>query len=341
MEGRFDQLLHRAIESYGAGRTHPIQVMPASAGYLFTDSVEETIQQLWPQNERVEFEVVLSDIREGLRWARKGELTLAADSFASARERVAASDGFRQRTLLVNSFLEAAEGYLQYRLGHWSKAKLCVCAALEADCELECLYGFNILQIHRIQLLQNLIRAHTRSGHLDQAMDLAGQVFQYFDETIETLPVGSHWSHRRMATVPLELRLAMEAEIGCEVARALAGHDSSRALRLFRRVTFPAHSRDTQRQPRLLAWAKTKEAFLTGDTEAFLECCASFLPAGREDTPVFWYATVVDLVAKCCSCGTELSLRFREQVIRDASGWEDLPPSFEALLTTTQAAAGI
>jgi hypothetical protein len=330
-----DHLLRRVIESYHSGRSHLVQVAPASAGYLFTDLLEQTIQQLWPHNECTEFGEALCHIREGLRAARAGQFVSAGKNFTRVRQRLSAGTGSKARILLEQSSLAAAEGYLEYRLGDWSKARRCVLEALEIDCELECFYGFDILHIHRIQLLQNLIRVDARRGCDEQAIDLAGHIFQYFDESVDTLPIGTNWDHSRMASIPIALSLAMEAEIGCEIVRLLAGRDAYRSLRLFQRATFPAHPDGTKRQPRLIAWAMTKEAFLTGKTDVFLELCAGFLPTGREDTPLFWYATVIDLIATCKSLNTELSLSFCEHVVADATAWEDLPPDFMRLLKTS------
>ena len=169
----------------------------------------------------------------------------------------------------------------------------------------------------------------------DRAIELASQILSYLEGASEVLPIPGPWGCERVARQFPEIVAAMFAQVTSEVALILAGKKRQLAHDLF-----AVASANMQLQangschchPRAHAWFLVKEAFVGNDVATFLERASHFLAEGRADTPLLWYATVIDLVALCDELELPDSKLLKWEIARDAVTWEYLPQPFFPLL---------
>ncbi|MFH7029790.1 MAG: hypothetical protein ACHBN1_31625 [Heteroscytonema crispum UTEX LB 1556] len=232
-------------------------------------------------------------------------------------------------------FLEAAEAYLDYRRGDFDQAYARISKALAIDVVLEEEYGYEILHLHRIQLLHNLVRSDARRMQFASAIELACQLLGYLEGTSEVLPLSGSWGSEHIARQPSELVAAMFGQITDEVALILAGKNRQVKSELFaiakRHIQLQANG-NTRCHPQSHTWFLLKEAFVDNDVATFLERASRFLAEGRGDTPLLWYAVVVDIVALCNQLDLPEEELFKREVAKDAVSFLNLPERFVPLL---------
>jgi hypothetical protein len=84
--------------------------------------------------------------------------------------------------------------------------------------------------------------------------------------------------------------------------------------------------------PQAYVWLLIKQAFVNNDFATFLERASDFLAFGRADTPLLWYATVIDLITLWDELALPNLELVRLEVASNMATWEKRPQKFSSLL---------
>ncbi len=273
---------------------------------------------------------------DGLRLARAGRLEEASEFFDRCWEDLAQARDSRRAHLLAKAPLEAAHAYLEYKRGQPALARSRIFSAMDADLELESDDDdFILLEMHRLQLAQNLMRIDLRSGEPQRALRLAGQILAYTEGFIDTLPVHHSWRGAEFITrTPPVIRRILVPQIAGDVVLALSS-DSQDELE----TTFLQNARigDYRTRPGVLneqfrRWILVKQAFHQKDWDDYLRRLLEFLPTGRRGLQTVWYSSLVDLLKFCRTLNDPASLRLQERLLLETRKWPGLPVPFRPLL---------
>ena len=254
----------------------------------------------------------------GLKASRQQHKLDACRWFGLARVLCDSPELSLEGRLLCQSFQEAAEAYLDYRLGDFEKARTRLHRALTSDSILEQEFGHKLLHVHRLHLTNNLIRLEVRLRGLAGAMELAGRLLSYMHGRSETLPVPGSWSSQYVALLPPELIDAMIVQTSSEVASALSGlkieaaHDALEILWCHADIESAAELG----QPQARTWFLAKRAFVSGDSSTFLHMCTSLLAEGPSIAPILWHMTALDLAGLCESIALPEAQTLRSKILQ-------------------------
>lgn len=321
--------LFTILESYRLGKTKTIEVAPG----LPDNSIDEYLSRLMrtrlPSIDRLLMHKFGNARQRGLLAARRGDLMVAEQKFGAARFLLELNQLSTEGSLLYQSFLEQAESYLDYQRGDFDQARNRIYHALAINVTLEEEHEYDILLLHRIQLVRNLVRIDARCMYLERAIELAYQILSYLQGKLEVLPIPGNWGYERVLRQPSEFVGSIFAQVTYEVALILAGKNRQVVRDLF---GFASAKSNCHSHLRANAWLLVKQAFSSNDVALFLERASQFLSEGRADTPLLWYATVIDLIVLCEELDLPDSELFTQEVGRDAATWKHLPQKFSSLL---------
>lgn len=327
--------LHTILESYRLGKTNTIEVTPGLPGDSINEYLLRLITKRLPSTERLWMYKFGNARQRGLLAARRGDWIVAEQKFGAARLLLELNKLSTEGSLLYQSFLEQAEAYLDCRRGDFEQARYRTFKALAIDVTLEEEYEYDILLLYRIQLVHNLVRIDARCMYFKQAIELACQILSYLQGKLEVLPIPGNWGYERVLRQPPEFVGAMFAQVTGEVALILAGKSRQVVCDLFE-----VASTNLQLQVngkchcyfRANAWLLVKQAFASNDVALFLKRASKFLSEGRAETPLLWYATIIDLIALYDELNFPDSEVFKQEVAKDAATWGYLPQKFSSLL---------
>lgn len=331
----YQHVLKTTLQNYRLGRVKPIQFVLHKYGDFFTHRLYLRMESRLPQEEQVIMQQAANTRENALMAVRCGEFVMAEHLFAKARIPLESNLLSPESSLLHRSFLEQAEAYLDYRKGDFEQVHTRTSVALAIDAVLEEKYEYKIMHIHRIQLLHNLVRTEAKQMCYNQAIELAAQLLAYLEGAIKTLPFPGFWGFEYIVSQPKELLAATFAQIASEIAVILAGKSPQLArelLAVVRQHIPPQLQEHYHGHPRAYGWFLLKKSFLENDIAKFLEQASHFVAEGCTDTPLLWYAAVVDFVALCNDFDEPFSLLVKQEVTTDAISWKFLPQTFSVLL---------
>jgi hypothetical protein len=337
MDISYSELIRTALEHYQQGARKPKQPTSLDPGHKIKRRAEMIFQSRLSLADQLVMSGFTSAINQGLAAARQGQFLMAEQFFVQAREPLLSDKLSTEGHLICKSFQEAAEAYLDYRRGDFSHARAHMLEALATDIILEEEYGYDkfITHSHRLEFAINLVRIDARWMRFERAVDLADSLLGYLEGGLEVLPLPGSWSRKLVELLPPELSTAHFVTIASEVAPILADKNRQVAGDLFTiaaRHTKLKTNSNCHYHPGVHAWFLVKEAFLSNEVVTFLERVSHFLSEGRADTPVLWYATVVDLLALCNQLDLPVSKLVRQAIVQDAVTWENIPQSLLCLL---------
>ena len=329
------ELIQNTLKNYRQGCVKPIEPPVTNFFASFYNDWETFIKsQLSPIDQRLLNN--LETIRtKGLNAARQGNLIKAEQHFKAARTRLKLDKLSTLSSLLFKSALERSEAYLDYRLDDFDKARNRTFSILETYVLLEKEYGYEILFLRRLQLLCNLVQLEAGCMRYEYAINLASQLLSYLEGKLEVLPVPGNWGCDRIMRQSPELMAATFALVTCEVAKILVGKKHQLVKELFEIVSFNLQLQANDNcycHPRSYSWLLIKQAFVNKDIPKFLELAASFVGEGRADTPLLWYATVIDLVSVCDELELPESQLLKQEILEDSVSWKDCPQKFLSAL---------
>jgi hypothetical protein len=336
-------LLETVLHQYQNSRRQTASAV--RQGDPFSDELYARIENRLSLSEQLLLHRALSDRDAALLAVRTGQLAMANQLFAEARRALHSNALSQEGKLLHQSLLYQSETYLDYRQGEFALVRSKTETALSIDILLEDHYGYDLFHLHRIQLLHNLVRTDARCQDYDRALELAGQILGYLEGQREDVPMSNAWGSERMARQPVELVRMMIAQITSEIALILASQKPEQAYSLFQIATrdlLDVGKVDRSQIPMPLDrhshdWLHLKQAFLNRDYATFLTQTCSFLEVGRSQSPLLWYAVVVDLLRLCDQLCNELDCpmakRLQQEIVRDALEQEQtIPLKFRSLI---------
>src|SRR5688572_17881781 len=212
-----DETAERTFEAYRTGLLIPPVRPPKPTFYrVLMDSVIGRIAL----RERLVFRKSYRATHQGLMAARQGDLGTAAERFAASREVVERHRPGEACRLLSTTFVEAAHAYLEYRHGRFDRARERIFTALDSDLDLESDAAFGCLEMHRIQLADNLMMIDLREGMHEEGLALAGAILAYAEGNAGSLPVHRGWRPDYVRSAPITVRRGALGQIAHEVAMA-------------------------------------------------------------------------------------------------------------------------
>jgi tetratricopeptide (TPR) repeat protein len=331
----YRELFHATVKNYQQGCAKPLQLAPETSDRLADKKSQALIEKRLPLTDQLIMRRFDNARTRGLIATRSGNLIMAERAFTAARAPLLLSKLSLEGSLLYQSLLEQAASYLDYRQGNFDQARNRIYEALAIDLVLEEEYEYDMLLLHRIQLVHNLARIDANCMYLERAIELICRILNYLEGTSEALPIPGDWGYERVTRQPVELVTAMFAQVTSEIAIILAGKNSQVVRHLFVVISTNLQLQTCNNyccHPRAYSWLLVKQAFASNDFANFLELASQFLNEGRADIPLLWYATVIDLVALCDELDLPDSKVFRQDVASLATTWEYLPQKFFSLL---------
>ena len=244
-------------------------------------------------------------------------------------------EGCAECWLLGTSILESASAYMEFRQGRFEEARRRTLVSMDADLALEQEHAYGLLEMHRIQSVNNLMRIALREGDAERALALAGRIVAYLDGRAAGLPVHHSWLSKTLYEVPKVLRRAMMAQVANEAVLAL--HALPNSNKNWQHFYEPLEGQDTitkcsSPHPRILQWVHAKDAFARERWDLYLDQISLFLPGGREDIAPIWYSCVIDFLEFCRLIDTHLSRYVRSAILRDSAKWPSVPVALRSLL---------
>ncbi len=272
---------------------------------------------------------------QGVRLSRESRLEEACAVFREGWAELERVELSPQGLLLAITFLESAHAYLDYKQGSFDRARDRVLRSMEADLQLEADADFNLLELHRIQSAQNLMRIDLKAGEPRRALDLAGRILAYTEGFLTSLPVHHSWqSEKILVRTPRPIRRALIGQVANDVALAFVSLHSADL-----ESEFLAHSAVAWYfeeagvlHEQLRLWFLARQAFHREHWDRYLELLLDFLPAGRGDIQTIWYSTMIDLLAVCRSLDSQAALGLHDRILLDVPKWSGVPRPLQALL---------
>ncbi|NJM20902.1 MAG: hypothetical protein HC907_20380 [Richelia sp. SM1_7_0] len=244
--------------------------------------------------------------------------------FAEARIPLELKSLSSEGKLLHETFLEQAEAYLDYCKGNFERVYTRIFDAIAIDIVLEEEYDYDIMVIHRIQLLHNLMRTEASCGCFERAIEIASTLLGYLQGTLKVLPFSDSCVRERLRCQPKEVLADTFSGITSEIALILAINEAQTANHLLAIAVqhLPLSIADNFLHQPSYQWFLLKQALVNQDIRSFLQKTACFLGSGRADSPLLWYATVVDLFALSKKFDFPSTKLIVQEVKQDAPKWE-------------------
>ena len=223
-----DTQLHTVLNGYWHGRNKPTET-------LFEDFDQEIgshidLTNRFPQNIVNIMEQCKRYRTRGLQAARDDNFELAQQSFMAASKIIALTPMSKKYSLYLCAFQQAAEAYLDYRLGDFDKARKRINDALVMDRLLIDEHNYEVLQIPHMRRLHNLMRIEVRVGKWEEAMNLGSHILNDL-----TNPFG--WSLKLRDILPPKLLdnviIFYANQFVVEMAQILAAKEGEELYDLF------------------------------------------------------------------------------------------------------------
>ena len=322
------KLLPLVWECYRSGAAVPPRRSPAASGVGFDLLLDAALSTRLPLSEQLLIRFVSTVRARGLAAARNDHLIEAQQALDEGR-RVLKTDSLSSEGKLIGkTFHHAVEAYLEYKRGNVSRARTHVRNALAIDCRLITKYGYNILDLHRVQLGHNLMRVDVHCGNLVAAAQMCASLIAYLEGRADQWPLPEFRIETDPSQLPPDLLSAMTVQILGELALVLAGNTGKEGRRMFAPMIMHVQSPPApacSRQARAHLWLQAKWAYLQEDWISFLEQAMSLLQEGPGEMLLLWRAAVLDLFDLCCALDGEEAERIRSRIFLDSQQWTQVP----------------
>jgi hypothetical protein len=243
--------------------------------------------------------VLASEIREkGLAFLKAGDLEAGADWLREARRIYSEAALSREPRLSANSFQYPAEAFLQYKAGEYSRAEASLLQAISLCHALRDDYGHQV-EVRRIHLTRNVVRAKARGGSPKEALKLATLLLGYLEGREAECPLRK----LRMSSAPdpllREERWALVGQVLAEIALLATRRDSTSLDPLSAAAGLRvAYDRDGSvgEFAQVHAWLAARRAMLEGDARGFLTHGIVFFAGGQGYLSRAWHELTLDLM---------------------------------------------
>jgi hypothetical protein len=268
---------------------------------------------------------------QGFEAAVLGKSDAASRAFDIAETILKSNPLFYESRLLCTSFLRAAAAYLDYSLKDFDSARTKLLEAIECDDVLETQFGYSTLHIHRVHLVENIMRLEFQAGRPLEALSLARSLLLYLAGTTPELPAPGNWGQARLSRISPEIVSSKFAGITAGVAHFLAHLDAPTARRFFYFVNPNCDSgKQEYCHPQAMEWFAIKNAFCDAQHLDFLSRASEFLVKGPQAVAGLWSAVALDVVEACDTLLPEAKTAQRE-IVADAMRWTFIPRRLKPL----------
>ncbi|MEH2361810.1 hypothetical protein [Nostoc sp.] len=329
----YKQLLQTTLDSYRQGCAKSSEI--ENTQNLAEQKLQTLLQSRLPLTDQQVITKFAYARIQGLNAVRQGDFIEAERAFLQARIPLETDKLSAEGSLFYKSLLEQSQSYLDYCRGDFDQARERVLEAIKNDVILEEEYGYEILFLHRIHLVHNLVRIDARSMYFKDAIELACNILNYLQGASDNLPIPVSWGSERVTRQSPENIATMFAAITSEIAIILAGQKRQMAHDLFVIISNGIQLETNNKSycyPSEFSWLLVKQAFMNSDFTTFLKLASDFLALGRATTPLLWYATIIDLLSVCDELTIPESNLIREEIEKQAMTWKNLPQKFSYLL---------
>ena len=240
-----------------------------------------------------------------------------------------------QSRILLGSFQQAAEAFIDFRCGRYGEARERVYNALADDERLLSDPRYKVLELHRIQLGHNLARVDAYDDQPERAAVTIAALLSYIEGEREAWPFPGMVSNVSVDELPDEQLADLFTQLTGELALLVLDEPEGEGPALLAPALPHAYATATGRCGRYALahdWLRLKLTFLEGDRLSFLDRLHDFLPQGPIDGSLLWQAAVVDLYRLCSSLAEahpHLSKPLMREIEQDAPAWV-APPRLKA-----------
>jgi len=322
-------LAERVFKAYRTGLLRP----PPSLGsrdQLFDFLFHQIYLLKVPLRERLLISRIWGLSSSGLRLSRDRRLDEAREAFRACWERLTESDLSPRSRLIARTFIESCNAYFEHKTGAFDLARARTYSSMEADRQLEEDEDWSILELHRIQSANNLMRIDLRSGEPHKALLLAGEILSYLEGFRDGLTVHHSWRKGLLQTrTPKPIRCALIAQVANEAVLAFSyfpGYGLEETL--LASIQWESFLASTSvLHPQFRLWLLAKQALVHRQWALYLDRLLEFLSPGRADIQPIWYSAMADFLGFCRQQNSHVSMYTHDGILRDAKKWPGLPAS--------------
>jgi hypothetical protein len=272
--------------------------------------------------------------------AIRGDIATSCQLFGLAHTFAESLELSEEGKLFCRAELAAAEAYLDYVCGDFKQANRRLVDSMAADQQLEDQFGHELLHIHRIHLVNNIVKVEACAGRLTSAMELAASVLLYLEGERDTIPAPGAWGPAYLARLPLDALWFLSCQLAIDIAVATAGLTTAQGAP-WRTLTeaIEIHKCHRSWQTEVGEWFQLKDiAVRSRGKEPFLHECIAYLEKGPRRACLLWQMIVIDAVeASRALCGDD-AYTFRKTMLADLGKLTSLPRHVRTLLHEMQVA---
>lgn len=182
--------------------------------------------------------------------------------------------------------------YLHYRDGEFTEANRVLHETLASDCVLRDDFGYSIYELHRAQLVHNMVRVEARRGDPDAAVDLAAGLLAWLRHPGAPWPLPDRQARPELLRLLGEQPASMDLQVTIELAQITSRLQTAARAVLIERVD----SRLGKGTDRITdVWRACVRAGSQGSEHEFLEHACTVLAAGAQDAAALWNWTALEV----------------------------------------------
>ena len=233
---------------------------------------------------------------EAMRAVRQDNVDLAVQKLCAATAYMDAG-GCRESQLVMDQFHVSMEAYIDYRCGHYARARAGMERAIRLVNALESDFGYDFLDGRRIHLACNLARVEGYRGNKALAARLLTDLLHYVAGARHQWPYPELGSPvEDVHTDPVEGSMVFD-QVARELALLHVGEEEAMDVEAELDRLADAAGTDARLET-LREWVLLKRARAQEDSSAYWERAARFLRRGRI-VPALWFAVVLDVAMLC------------------------------------------
>ncbi|MGZ7088726.1 MAG: hypothetical protein ACXVKH_04590 [Candidatus Angelobacter sp.] len=304
---------------------------------MLNEQLHDAVKANLPVFDRVYMDKCEKAYSQGFEAAIAGKLDLSRKAFELAETILASKPLFYESRLLCKAFLLASEAYLDYSLKEFNSARDRLMEAIQCDEILETQFSYRILHIHRVHLVENLMRLEFHAGRKSEAFALAHSLLLYLGGIAPALSISGAWGQELLSKVAPEVVCMKFAGITTDVAQFLAPLSTAEAREFFSVSALCFESCNHKYcPPAALEWFVIKRTFCDEQYLNFLSQASECLARGPQATPGLWSAIALDAISACDALFPEAEATKRE-ILADAMNWGFIPRKLKALFASKAA----
>jgi hypothetical protein len=327
-------LLSTALNSYHNGKTIPVETSLSTNASSFDSELGSKISSKVPLSDRLLMCKCSILRRHALISARKGQLAIAQQAINESHEIMMSSSLSVQARLISESFIESVTAYLDYVKGEFQSVKDRINKAMSIDAYLEKEFGYDVLALHRVQLVHNIMRLEKRCGNHQIVFNYGSKLLNYLEGESSSWPIPRFESGSLVHVNP-ELISRMFVQILSELSLCLINADSD-VLQLFPLIASHIEGNTNLSCnifPRPHEWIRVKQSYINNDLFLFLSRASEFLRGGPRELPLLWYSVVIDLYETCSKIDNPKAQKIQNEIAKDMQGVSHLPYEIKSHLS--------